>query len=269
MRHLEYCVRKKTRDMFGAGPYRFCVASDRPTRERAYRLAFQVYRGCGLATYDASERVVSPFDTGPNAFTLLVETAQGESAGTVSLVMDSAEGLPCDEIYQDRLVDLRANDRRLMEVTRLAISEKHKHSRMLLVALFDFISVFARHCRQATDFVIEVHPRHVNYYQRMLLFEVIGPPRPCPRVVGSPAVLMRLDLLMQQSEIAVIGGSRGRARSAKGRTLYAWFASIEEEKAIAAFLRRHHRPMTAEDAEYFGLAEHAEPAGRRRQTGTA
>ena len=38
--------------------------------------------------------------------------------------------------------------------------------------------------------VIEVNPRHVRYYERMLGFEVIGPERMNPRV-EAPAVLLR------------------------------------------------------------------------------
>ena len=173
-------------------------------------------------------------------------------------MLDSAGGLPCDEIYGKELLTLRSQGYRLVEVTRLAITKEHKNSRRLLVTLFAFISVFARHCWKATDFVIEVNPRHVNYYRKMLLFDVIGPERTCPRVANAPAVLLRLDLLLQAEEIASAGGTQGRGRTNRGKNLYSWFHTIEEEQPIAGFLARNFHPMTGEDAAYFGLRREEE-----------
>src|SRR6185503_13907745 len=114
--------------------------------------------------------------------------------------------------------------------------------------LFNFISVFACYKGGATDVVIEVNPRHVAYYQKLLLFEVCGPEKPCPRVNGAPAVLLRLDLDMQAEEVACVGGTAGQARGPHGRTLYSHFHSLEYEAAMATFLSRKHRPMSREEA---------------------
>ena len=59
----------------GETEYRIKVASDRETREKAYRLAHDVYRATGLVSPDPTGMVLSPFDAEPETFTLLVEDA--------------------------------------------------------------------------------------------------------------------------------------------------------------------------------------------------
>ena len=133
---------------------------------------------------------------------------------------------------------------------RLAIDEEHQRSKTLLVRLFNFIYVFARRVHGFDDFVIEVNPRHVNYYRRLLVFEQAGPERACPRVQGAPAVLLKLDLSIPEREVRRVGG---KGMAANERTLYPHFYSWLEEGAVAEFLSRSHRPMPADDARYFGI----------------
>lgn len=232
---------------------RLLLASNRATRRRAYALAQRVYAGCGYLA-ESAEGSVTRFDALPHTLTLLVEDAQGRDAATITLVFDSPAGLPCDEIYARELGALRAQGRRLVEVTRLAIAPEHTRSKQLLVRLFNFIYIFARKVKGSDDFVIEVNPRHVAYYRRLLEFEVAGPERPCPRVQGAPAVLLRLDLFRPEREVRRIGGTGAAARE---RTLYPYFYSWLEEGAVAEFLARRHLPMTAEERRYFGLEEPA------------
>jgi hypothetical protein len=119
-----------------------------------------------------------------------------------------------------------------------------------LVRLFNFIYIFARRVKGFDDFVIEVNPSHVNYYRRMLSFDQAGPERPCPRVKGAPAVLLRVDLAMGEREVRRVGG---RGATPGERTLYPHFYSWLEEGAVAEFLARSHRPMSAEEALHFGV----------------
>lgn len=230
--------------------YRVLVASDRATRERAYALAQRMYRGCGYTDAEGERLCVSPFDADPQTMTLLIEDMAGQDVATVTLTFDSAAGLPSDEIYHPELDVLRAQGRRLVEVTRLAMEESHAQSKTLLVCLFNFIYVYAERVRGFTDFVVEVNPRHVPFYRRLLLFETIGPERPCPRVQGAPAVLLRLDLSIPEHESQRV---RADGPMANERTLYPYFYSWLEEGAIAEFLCRRHRPMTEEDKRHFHL----------------
>src|SRR5262245_27271943 len=67
--------------------YRVHVASTRALRERAYALAYDVYRACGYVS-DDSGRVVLEHDADPETLTLLIEDDNGGDAGTISVAFD-------------------------------------------------------------------------------------------------------------------------------------------------------------------------------------
>ena len=243
--------------------FRMLVASDLALRERAFRLAYRVYLDCAYTVETEAEFIVSRFDTDPGTLVLLIQDSMGRDAATVSVVLDSPLGLPCDDVHGAEVAALRAQGRRLAEVTRLAVDVAYAGKKSLLVHLFNFLSVYARYAG-STDFVIEVHPRHVNYYRRLLLFQPCGPERRCLRVNGAPARLLKLDLGAQVAEIGMVGGTQGQAHGPCGRTLYSHFCALEQEPRLAAFMRSQQRPMTAEDLRHFRLDSSAIPAGRAR-----
>ncbi len=231
---------------------RILVASDRKTRERAYALAHTVYHSAGYVSANGHGLCVSPYDATSQTLTLLSEDADGNDLATISLVFDSSEGLPCDEIYGDEVSALRHQGCRMAEVTRLAISEKCRVKKDLLLRLFNYCYIYARIVRRQSDFLIEVNPRHVGYYQRLLRFQQAGPVRPCSRVMGAPAVLLRLSLSEIESTVKESGCTKGR--DLNGLRLHQYPYSKPEEHAIANYLARNHTPMCAGDMKYFGIA---------------
>jgi hypothetical protein len=233
-------------------PHRFQirVASDRDSRERAYRLAHRVYRERGYCDGE-TQFLATPYDADPGTFTLLAQDQFNRDAATMTLIFDSGAGLPCDEIYGSEINLLRQSNRRLVEVTRLVIADEFQHSKLLLIRMINFIYIFSRRIKGFDDFVIEVHPRHAAYYTRMLYFERFGPERPCPRVRNMPAVLLRVDLSVMDREVRRVGG---RGFAAAERTLYPHFYSWIEEGAAASFLSQNHTPMSDGEKLYFGLS---------------
>ena len=81
--------------------------------------------------------------------------------------------------------------------------------------------------------MIEVNPRHVAFYRRMLGFADFGGERPCSRV-GAPAVLLRLPLDQMGANIRKWGG--GGNRQAAERSFYPYFFPACDEPAISARL---------------------------------
>ncbi len=231
------------------GHYHIRVATTRELRRRAYALAHHVYHKCGY-THGEEGLVVSEFDAHPETLTLLAQDEAGNDAGTLSLNFDSSLGLPADVTYGAELDALRAGGRKLVEVTRLAIREEHKHSKVLLTRLINFIFIYARRVKGFNDFVIEVTPRHATYYRRLLQFEQIGAERACPRVQNTVGVLLRLDLSVYEEKIrqfSCVHDDDG------DRTLYRHFYSWLEEGAVAQFLAQSHKAMSADDMLHFGL----------------
>ena len=85
-----------------------------------------------------------------------------------------------------------------------------------------------------TDLLIEVNPRHVRFYQRMLGFRQLGPERACPRVGGAPAVLLWLRLKHAHEQIELYGGHQDKY--AEARSLYPFFFAPQEEDGIVGRL---------------------------------
>ena len=159
---------------------------------------------------------------------------------------------------------MRTRGCRLAEVTRLAIDDSCPVAKNLLLHLFNQCYIFARLVRGYSDLVVEVNPRHVAYYQRIIRFQQAGPQRSCSRVQGAPAVLLHLNLSEIEATVKSTGCTFGR--DLNGRRLHPYPYSKLEEEAVISFLIKNHKPMGTSEARYFGLdpnsvVQHAEPVG--------
>jgi len=168
----------------------------------------------------------------PNRITLSACDGD-ETIATISVGLDSTLGLFVDKLYRDEVDALRAEKRKVCEFTKLA-AEADLRSRPVLAALFHVAYIYARRINDCTDLFVEVNPRHVLFYKRMLGFQDCGPERHDPRV-QAPAILLRLDLAFAQQQIAEMGGHAELAK--ERRSLYALFFSPREERGIESRLR--------------------------------
>jgi hypothetical protein len=169
-------------------------------------------------------------DAAANKITLYAETG-GMLVGTMSLCFDRHGALPADEVFGDRLDLLRREGRRLCEPSRLAIEQGV--SKRVFASLIHISYVYAHHVQGFTDYVIEVNPRHVSFYKRMLGFADFGGERACERV-GAPAVLLRLPLEAMGAQIRKWGGTMGQHGTE--RSFYPYFFPVWDEPGIAARL---------------------------------
>lgn len=151
--------------------------------------------------------------------------------GTLTIGRDSEEGLLVDALYEQEIRTLRAENRKVCELSKLAIDPLHS-SKELLASLFNLAYIYGRIVHRATDFVIEVNPRHTGYYKRILGFRQIGEMRTCQRV-NAPAMLLHLELDYVDAQVSSLAGSR----DPKQRSLYAYFLTKHEEQRVACSLR--------------------------------
>ncbi|MBS1144996.1 MAG: hypothetical protein H6R14_2402 [Proteobacteria bacterium] len=112
----------------------------------------------------------------------------GELQATISVSRDSRNGLAADTLYREELDTLRNPSTVLCEFTRLAVDTACKDLE-LIRSLFRAAHQYARTIFGGTDAVIEVNPRHVGYYCRLMGFKQLGNERQCKRV-EAPAVLL-------------------------------------------------------------------------------
>lgn len=200
------------------------MANSHGRREAATLLLKKMYGWRGYAVDPAAHHAM-------NRITLYAETG-GVTVGTMSLCLDDPElGLPADDNFRDELDGLRAGQRRLCEPSRLAIDKGV--SKRVFAALIHISYIYAHNIHGYSDYVIEVNPRHVMFYKRMLGFQDFGGQRPCSRV-GAPAVLLRLDLDYMGEQIRKFGGQMEQQSSE--RSFYPYFFPIWDEPGITSRL---------------------------------
>jgi hypothetical protein len=201
------------------------LANTEARRESASYLIQRRYAWRGYATGENTREA-------PSRITIAAHDPDG-IVGTVTVGLDTEDGLFIDGLYGEEINRLRTEGRRVAEFTKLAV-DNNSHSKPLLAALFHIAYICARRIHRCTDLLIEVNPRHCAFYQRMLGFELFGELRGDPRV-GAPAVLLRMCLERGQREIARLGGKIELASTT--RSLYPYFFAPREELMIERRLR--------------------------------
>jgi hypothetical protein len=161
----------------------------------------------------------------PNRITILTHL-NDHVVGTVTVGYDSDQGLLADEIYQDKIDELRAQGRVVGELSKLAIDEELGSKQMLAGMIHIAFLYGAIH--GCTDAVIEVVPRHQTFYEKKLGFRQFGEARLNNRV-HQDVVLLHLPMAEMQERIETLGG---QGADSKDRSLYPYFFSPEEQKAI-------------------------------------
>ncbi|HET9629217.1 MAG TPA: acetyltransferase [Novosphingobium sp.] len=146
--------------------------------------------------------------------------------GTLTLTVDSPDGLSLDRTFVDELSFFRSPDAKICELTKLAFAV-NGFSMPYLAALFHIIFIFGTRKHNCTDLFIEVHPRHVKFYQAMLRFTAIGEVK-INEQVNAPAQLMWLKIADLRQLIDEHAGNAGGST----RTLYRHFYSPMEECGI-------------------------------------
>ncbi len=179
-----------------------------------------------------------PQDPAPGRITL-VAAEEDETIGTMTVGFDGPDGLMVEELFPSEVHSLRAGGHRVCEFTKLAI-DGASQSKRVLATLFHVAYLYAYRVMGFDCLLIEVNPRHVNYYSRILGFTVLASSRMNMRV-NAPAVLMCLDFAHTEEQIARFGGQP--QLSATERSLYPYSFSLEEEAGIVSRIQRGDRRM--------------------------
>ena len=171
----------------------------------------------------------------PNLFTFAAYDV-GQLVGTVSMRFDSPEGLMAEQLYPQEVAGLRAQGLRLCEFTRLALDEQAM-SKEVLGSLFHSCYLYAHIVRELTHAVIEVNPRHVAFYRRVLHFRIAGEERHNQRV-DAPAVLLVLDFSVIARELERFFANPDWRTQTKSFFVH-WF-SPQDAAGIVGRLHRDH-----------------------------
>jgi len=210
----------------GAQRFHVRTAQGDAQRRAARQLVRRMYSHRGYLTPSADEPV------NPHTVTLVVARSD-EPLGTLTVGFDSPRGLLCEELFKAEVAAVRASGRKVCEFTRLAL-DIDGDSQQVLASLFHMAYLHAHRLRGCHDVLIEVNPRHVAYYRRMLDFRVAGEERTCPRV-DAPAVLMALDLSHTRRQIERYAGRFDLLANGE-RSLYPYAFEAAQERRMLALL---------------------------------
>ena len=111
--------------------------------------------------------------------------------GTLTVQLDAGRGMLSDECFKQELDGFRARGASLCEFTKLATAPLSPMP-ATLASMFHVAFIFAHQISRATHVVVEVNPRHVAFYTRVLGFSAHGTPQSNPRV-KAPGVLLVAD----------------------------------------------------------------------------
>jgi hypothetical protein len=179
----------------------------------------------------------------PNLYTFAAYDA-GRLAGTLGVRMDSAAGLKSEQLYGSEVAALRADGKQLTEFTRLAVEESVA-SKEVLAALFHTAVLYSHIVRGCSHVVIEVNPRHVAFYRRVLFFKPLGPERHLDRV-GAPAVALVLEFSTLMRAIDDFF-SKPDWQDRKASFFVHWFSPKDAAGIVDRLRRRHDAGWTGVD----------------------
>jgi hypothetical protein len=188
----------------------------------------------------------------------LVAHENEQTVGTLTVGFEQQGRLLADELFAEEIDRLRDDGHRVCEFTKLAM-DPMLSSKRVLAGIFHVAYLCAHRVEGQDRLVVEVNPRHVAFYRRLLGFAPLGPER-WNRRVDAPAVLLGLDLTHARREIARVGGQPERA--AVERSLYPHFFAGAQEPLMAERLAtaRGERPAPAHQGFWSSVLEPLEEA---------
>ena len=208
----------------GEGSLRLCKIRAADTEGQRSSANILINRRYSWRGYD----VPSLPDADPLDRITLVASEEDTTIGTLSIGFDGAGGLFVEELFPREVRALRDSGRSICEFTKLAM-DAVLGSKRVLASLFHVAYIYAYRVKGFDCLLVEVNPRHVRYYERILGFKVVGPER-TNRRVNAPAVLLRLDFAHTEEQIRKFGGCP--ESSVTERSLYPYSFSADEEAGI-------------------------------------
>jgi len=213
------------------------IANRLELREKAYKYVHEIYKSKGYVSSGSNNIRLSIYDALPDTTTLVAEDRTGKISGTLTVVFDSPIGLPGDDVYKEEIDKIRLTGNKVSEIISLGIDEYRIDSLKILAGLFYCAFLFARDIKKSTDFVINVTPKHAEFYCKKIVFRKIGSEKKCPRVNGTTGVLLNLPLFLPaklKKKIRIF-------------PLYLFNHSDQEEMEIARRLKSMISPMSDEE----------------------
>lgn len=236
---------KNNRLVFGSkNQFEISVANDRESKIAAYNFIYKSYLEREYIAPHPSKMWYTIFDLAPDTITLMAKR-NGKVCGVITIIYDSYLDLPCDELFHHEIRYGENQKYQFAEISSLGVDANLENGPEILTKLFNLAYIYSARVNSTTDFVITVNPKHVRFYQKKLLFEIISSEKSFEKVGGAPAVLLKLNFKTVDRTI-----NNNDQRNYK-RTLYKKSINRNLEEKIFQILQQQIRPLGKSDKDYF------------------
>lgn len=229
------------------------IASSLEERKEAFQLAYKVYLGKEYVKINPDEWLVNEYDQNESTTVFIVKDKSGKIIATATLVFNDDSVLPTEHIYKSEIQEIKKSGSKIVEVSRLVIDQEYRNSKEILVLLFNYMFIYGYHVKHFDSTIIQVNPRHKDFYKKLLNFREIGEEKNCPIVQNAPAILLFLPLSFYYSEI--MRQTNVIQESKKDRSLYPHFININQETLVVHYLKKMAKPISLAEKAYFGFSE--------------
>lgn len=151
--------------------FKFKIATTQDEIEQGFRLLYECYIENGLMNPNNSELRITKFHLLPTS-AMIVGKRGDEVVATVTHVMDSQLGLPCES--HGNMEELRKQPNPIAEISALAIKKGYRRNNSILFALTRYLYSYSTiHCG-VKYWVICINSRVEDYYRAIFFFTPLG-----------------------------------------------------------------------------------------------
>jgi len=198
------------------------IAETRDELEECFSLLHDAYVESGFMQPDPSGMRVTIYHALPTTTTLCAKY-DGQVVGTISLIRESALGVPLQKIFD--LSSVREKEGQIAEVSALAVHRDfRKTGGSILFPLMKFMYEYCTTFFDTRHLVIAVNPSHIEMYESLLFFQRLSANvvENYDFVNGAPAVGATLDLKEAPEVFRKNYDSKPMRRN-----LYAYFTQVK------------------------------------------
>ena len=198
------------------------IAETKEELEACFSVLHDAYVDSGFMKPDPSGMRVTIYHALPTTTTLCAKY-DGEVVGTISLVRESALGVPLQKIFD--LNSVREKEGLIAEVSALAVHRRfRKTGGSILFPLMKFMYEYCTTFFDTRHLVIAVNPSHIEMYESLLFFKRLTATmvESYDFVNGAPAIGATLDL-----KEALDVFKKHYANKPPHRNLYAYFTQVK------------------------------------------
>jgi len=161
--------------------------------KKAFRLVHDSYVRHSYCTPHPFKMRFSFRNLLPISHTFVVRL-KNKLCGTFTILEDSSAGLPFQASFPTEYQKLKERGRSIIEGTMFVCAKEMENKGTgLQLQLMKFAFTWALK-NTIDDFCVIVNPKHVDFYIKLLGFELMGNEVTCGHVNGAPGLLLRLNI---------------------------------------------------------------------------